>query len=837
METIDKNIKLAYDLIKSTSKSVFLTGKAGTGKTTFLKSLPSFTSKRMAIVAPTGVAALNAGGVTIHSLFQLPFTPFIPEGADLSFVVKDDGGKPIREQYKMSTTKIKILRSLDLLVIDEISMVRSDLLDAVDDVLRHYRHSSLPFGGVQLLMIGDLYQLTPVIKEDEWRLIQNFYRSPYFFDSNALRKIDYVTVELTHIFRQQDETFISILNEIRTNSLTKESLDVLNSRVADIDDNSEGCIRLTTHNADANSINASKLEALDGESYHYSAEIKDNFPTYLYPTEEDLVLKLGAQVMFIRNDSTPEKLYYNGKIGKVVEIDANKIMVLCPGDYSPIEVKLDVWENIQYVVNSDTNEIEQNVIGEFHQYPLRLAWAITIHKSQGLTFDRAIVDVHSAFAFGQVYVALSRCRSLQGLTLKTPISSRMIKSDLDVVTFCDDARKKQPDDQKLKSFVIAFEREILLKVFTMTDLQRYLSDVRQVYMSNFSKFNTAYSQEILDVTQMFDTLIFEVGKKFVSQLWRIYSESPDTALRDNGYLQERISKASEYFFTKVSEVIGSHFANMLLESDNKEVDMEMKSALEKLEMEYQKKLKCFEKMRDGFSPEMYLRIVSDIDNMFVPTFSRKTKVNYNESSADGLFAALNAWRKSVADDFNMPVYYILPQKSLLEIVDKKPRNAKELSKIKGVGAMKVRQFGNDILNIVSDYCNEHVQNRELDLTDSSSKKTKTKEKKTEGHKKGESAKVSLEMFRNGMSIDEIAKERGFVRSTIFSHLSRFFATGEIQPQDLIGQEKLNSVMDFLEQNDESLSVGELHEKCSGKFTHEELRVGIAFRNKIQAKES
>lgn len=832
METLDKNIKLAYDLIKSTSKSVFLTGKAGTGKTTFLKTLPTFTSKRMAIVAPTGVAALNAGGVTIHSLFQLPFTPFIPEGADISFVVKDNDGKLIREQYKMSATKIKILRSLDLLVIDEISMVRSDLLDAVDDVLRHYRRSSLPFGGVQLLMIGDLYQLTPVIKDDEWRLIQNFYRSPYFFDSNALRRIDYVTVELTHIFRQQDETFISILNEIRTNSLTAESLAVLNSRVADIDDNSEGCIRLTTHNSDANSINASKLEDLADEPFHFVAEIKDNFPAYMYPTEEDLVLKLGAQVMFIRNDSSTEKLYYNGKIGKIVDIDSSKIMVLCPGDYSPIEVKTEVWENIQYVVNSETNEIEQNVIGEFHQYPLRLAWAITIHKSQGLTFDRAIVDVHSAFAFGQVYVALSRCRSLLGLTLKTPISSRMIKSDLDVVTFCDDARKKQPDEQKLKSYVIAFEREILLNVFSMSNLQRLLSDVRQVYMSNFSRFNPAYSQEILDVVQSFDTQVFDVSKKFVAQLWRIFSESPDVAFCDNEYLKDRISKASDYFCPKISEIIGSHFSNMLLESDNKEVDSEMKSALEKLELEYQKKVKCFEKMHDGFSTEMYMRVISDIDNMFVPTFSRKSKVVYNVSSSDGLYAALNAWRKSVADDFNMPVYYILPQKSLVDIVKNKPRNAKELCKIKGVGAMKVRQFGNDILNIVSEYCHEFVSGRELDLSDASSQEPVVKEKKTEVHKKGDSAKKSLEMFRSGMSIEAIANERGFVIGTVFSHLSRFIQTGEIEPQDLIGQEKFNSVMDFLEQYDTSVGVMDLYKIASERFTKDELRVGIAFLNKM-----
>ena len=346
MEALDKNIKLAHDLVKFTSKSVFLTGKAGTGKTTFLRNLPNITRKRMAVVAPTGVAALNAGGVTIHSFFQLPFTPYIPEGADVSFVTKDEEGNAVREQFRMSGNKIKLLRSLDLLVIDEISMVRSDLLDAVDSVLRHYRRSSLPFGGVQLLMIGDLYQLTPVVKEEEWRIISRFYRSPYFFDSNALKKVDYVTVELTHIFRQQDDVFISILNQIRTNTLTSESLAVLNSRVSTntaADD--EQNIRLTTHNNDANGINTSKLDALEGQEYTFEADIIDNFPPYMYPTDETLTLKVGAQVMFIKNDSSPAKLYYNGKIGKITEIDDTKIMVLCKGDLSPIEVKEEKWEN------------------------------------------------------------------------------------------------------------------------------------------------------------------------------------------------------------------------------------------------------------------------------------------------------------------------------------------------------------------------------------------------------------------------------------------------------------------------------------------------------------
>ena len=834
MEAIDKNIKLAHDLVKFTSKLVFLTGKAGTGKTTFLRNLPNITRKRMAVVAPTGVAALNAGGVTIHSFFQLPFTPYIPEGADVLFVTKDEDGNAVREQFRMSGNKIKLLRSLDLLVIDEISMVRSDLLDAVDSVLRHYRRSSLPFGGVQLLMIGDLYQLTPVVKEEEWRIISRFYRSPYFFDSNALKKVDYVTVELTHIFRQQDDVFISILNQIRTNTLTSESLAVLNSRVStNTDNDDEQNIRLTTHNNDANGINTSKLDALEGQEYTFEADIIDNFPPYMYPTDETLTLKVGAQVMFIKNDSSPAKLYYNGKIGKITEIDDTKIMVLCKGDLSPIEVKEEKWENIQYVVNNETKEIEQNVIGEFIQYPLRLAWAITVHKSQGLTFDRAIIDVHAAFAFGQVYVALSRCKSLEGLTLKTPISSQMIKSDTEVVTFCDNARQKQPDEQSLNKYIVSYQRDVLLKIFDFNSLQRQLAEVRKVYMSNFNRFNPEYSQRLIDVVQQFDSQIFDVNKKFVVQLWKIFSASPDVQLKDDEFLQQRLWKASEYYYGKLADIIGEPFSQMLLESDNKEIDEEMKSALEALELEYCKKRNIFEKLRDGFSTEMYLKIISITEDKFVPTFSRKSHSTYSVPKTNKeLFGVLNAWRKSVADEFDMPVYYVLPQKSLVEIVDKLPRNAKSLSKITGIGVKKVAAYGNDILNIINDYCktngiDDDAASPELEKLPEPKKAKKPKPSK------GDSFKKSFEMFKQGMSVADIAKERSLVESTVYSHLTRFIKTGEIQPEELIGKEKFSEIMDFLESHSFSGSVSPLYAEAEGKYSYEELRVGLAFMEKMQ----
>ncbi|MCF0205879.1 MAG: AAA family ATPase, partial [Bacteroidales bacterium] len=621
MEILDENIKLAYKLIRYTNKSVFLTGKAGTGKTTFLKSLPEITNKRMAVVAPTGVAALNAGGVTIHSFFQLDLAPFIPESANIT-INKEEDSDANKRKFKMNKRKIKILRSLNLLVIDEISMVRSDVLDAIDSVLRHYRKSSLPFAGVQLLMIGDLYQLSPVIKDEEWQLISRFYKSQYFFDSNALKRVDYVQVELTKIFRQQDDVFVKILNEIRDNCLSSESLEILNSRVLPYD-NDDGYIQLSTHNNTANNINTAKLNDIDAKEYHFEAIIKDDFPPLLYPNDKDLVLKVGAQVMFIRNDSSPEKLFYNGKIGTVTEITDEKIFVQCKGDYSPIEVKNEVWENLQYDIDEESGEINQKIIGTFSQIPLRLAWAITIHKSQGLTFEKAIIDVHAAFAFGQVYVALSRCKSLEGLILKTPVSPKMIKSDAEVTTYCQYAKETQPDEQQLSVFIHDYQRDVTINAFSFDELLKHLTEVRSIYLNNIRSFNSTYSKEILDISQQFDEHIYSVNKRFQTELWRIFGKSTDTDLKDNEHLQERVSKAAVYYKGKLNELIKNHFNKMLLESDNKETNADMKDALDKMELEYCKKIAFFDKVAEGYNTETYIKATADAENNFKPSFSTK----------------------------------------------------------------------------------------------------------------------------------------------------------------------------------------------------------------------
>ena len=439
MET-NPQLELAFNFLEYTGTSIFLTGKAGTGKTTFLRELKRRSPKRMIVVAPTGVAAINAGGVTIHSFFQLPFGPYVPGRTEEN----RSGEKQF--SHKFGREKINIIRSMDLLVIDEISMVRADLLDAVSDMLCRYRDRSKPFGGVQLLMIGDLQQLAPVVKEEEWGILKHIYPSPFFFCSKALQTVSYQCIELTHVYRQSDSVFIHLLNKIRDNQVDLATLKALNSRYIPgfNPDDSEGYITLTTHNYQAQQINNRKLDALEGRAYTYSAEVKDDFPEYAFPTDKHLVLKKGAQVMFVKNDSSAEKRYYNGKIGRITAISADNILVRCGDEKDAITVTREEWTNTKYSIDAETQEISETVAGSFKQYPLKTAWAITIHKSQGLTFEKAIVNAGAAFTHGQVYVALSRCKSLEGLVLGTPLRPEALINDQVVKHFTDEVSRNQP---------------------------------------------------------------------------------------------------------------------------------------------------------------------------------------------------------------------------------------------------------------------------------------------------------------------------------------------------------------------------------------------------------
>ncbi len=458
----NEQLELAYNFVQFTDKNIFLTGKAGTGKTTFLHNLKKSSLKRMAIVAPTGVAAINAGGVTIHSFFQLPFGPYLANGLGLATTEAS-----AQRNRKFNKEKINLIQSLDLLVIDEISMVRADLLDGIDEVLRRYKDHHKPFGGVQLLMIGDLHQLSPVVRDDDWKILRDYYPNLYFFSSRALQKALPVCIELKHIYRQSDTYFIDLLNAVRENRINQEVLANLNQRyIPDFEPGEEeGYITLTTHNNTAQEINDKKLIDLASPKRLFKAKIVNEFPEYSYPTVADLELKVGAQVMFVKNDPSRDKLFYNGKIGKVTKIDDDKVFVKCPGDDWPIEVGPAEWENLKYELNTESKEVEEKVIGSFIQYPLKLAWAITIHKSQGLTFEKAIIDASASFAHGQVYVALSRCKSFEGMVLRSPIALNSVKTDGTVYAYTKKADQEAPDERRLIESKVSFQQSLLHELF------------------------------------------------------------------------------------------------------------------------------------------------------------------------------------------------------------------------------------------------------------------------------------------------------------------------------------------------------------------------------------
>ena len=589
---MEKNQELrnAWDFVEHTGISIFLTGKAGTGKTTFLRTLKERSNKRNIIVAPTGVAAINAGGMTIHSFFQLPLSPFVPNSN-------------IKNRFDYSKEKRKIMRTLDLLIIDEISMVRADVLDAIDSVLRRFREPNKPFGGVQLLMIGDLQQLTPVVTPEEEELLKHYYETPYFFGSKALCSISYVTIELTHVYRQQDDTFISLLNNIREGKTTATDLQRLNERYnpAFQPKNGSDYIRLTTHNRMAESYNEEQLRNLPTKAYTFSAETDGNFPEYNYPTDFNLTLKVGAQVMFIRNDNNGR--YYNGRIGHITHVDNKKIAVLCPGDEEEFEVEIETWENTKYTLNEKTKQIEAEVQGSFKQYPLRLAWAITIHKSQGLTFEHAIIDAQASFASGQVYVALSRCKTLGGLVLASPIGNAAIINDNKVNEYiANQTVEAERSIAILPTLKKEYYRQLLVELFNFNELKMYetaLFKVLSEFFYKYTKINALHKMTLTDL----DARIIDVSMKWENLIRKMTTEE----LHEEDF-KERIKKGALYFHSQLTELF-SHLLELTKEpqTNNKVGAKRFDNAYTELKQTYHAKHELLDTiMKEGFSITTYL---------------------------------------------------------------------------------------------------------------------------------------------------------------------------------------------------------------------------------------
>ena len=555
MESLSAEANYVLQFINQTNRSIFLTGKAGTGKTTLLKEIIKSTHKNCVVVAPTGIAALNAGGVTIHSMFQLPFGGFIPDNSTPQFSEnsKFETKATLRRHFKMSGLKKSVIQNMELLIIDEVSMLRSDLMDAIDFMLQSVRRKNHPFGGVQVLFIGDLLQLPPIIREEEWRTLRSYYKGKFFFHSHVIQQNPPLYIELSKIFRQTDGQFISVLNNLRNNKITQSDIQILNQFVQpnfDLKAN-KGYITLTTHNVKADAINSQSLSDLNGKSKVYKALLVDDFPEKIYPLEEKLELKEGAQVMFIKNDLSFDKNYFNGKMGVIKSLSDEEIMVHFPEENKTIEVERYEWQNIRYYVDENTKEINEEVLGTFTHYPIKLAWAITVHKSQGLTFDKAALDVSQVFLPGQAYVALSRLRSLKGLVLLSPLQMNGISSDQDVMEYAENKATESLLQDSLKLETKNFIHNYLKSSFDWTDLAQEWRNHQFSYNEN-SELSAKSKHAIWAKKQTeFIESLLDPSRKFISQLNTLFKDNEV----DFKFVFERVQAAYSYFLQPLDNLV------------------------------------------------------------------------------------------------------------------------------------------------------------------------------------------------------------------------------------------------------------------------------------------
>ena len=680
----------------------------------------------MVVIAPTGIAAINAGGVTIHSFFQIPFAPYVPESS-----FSTNGQATYR--FRFGKEKINIIRSMDLLVIDEISMVRADLLDAVDEMLRRYRDRHKPFGGVQLLMIGDLQQLAPVVKDEEWQMLKKYYDTPYFFSSRALKQTEYCTIELKTVYRQSDGAFLDLLNRIRENHCDPQVLEALNRRyLPDFQPRKEeGYIRLVTHNYQAQRINNYELEQLPGRSYAFRATIDGKFPEYSYPTDELLELKKGAQVMFVKNDSSGEHRYYNGMIGEVTDLSADSIEVRAKDSTATFLLQEEEWANAKYVLDEESKEIVEDIEGTFRQFPLKLAWAITIHKSQGLTFERAIIDASSSFAHGQTYVALSRCKTLEGLVLSAPLSAKAVISDRAVDRFTEEARRNEPDEDRFHSLQRTYFHELLSGLFDFRpleqSLQRYVRLIDEHLYKLYPKQLAAYKAE----AERFHEKVVIVAQKFGMQYNRLIDAAQNYATDET--LQERIAAGAGYFKKEMEPQYLVLIKERVLATDNKELKKQLNTAKEELNTLFLLKDDLLAYViAHGFRTAEYLRqkaILSIGDSALsgkedlkrrglLDAVEKNIRERKKKESATPavqvpsdvlhpeLYDRLVAWRNSEASRLGLPVYTVIQQKAILGISNLLPADKAMLVRIPYFGKKGVEKYGDIILEMVHGYRKE-----------------------------------------------------------------------------------------------------------------------------------
>ncbi len=793
LNSIERNdiFDLAYRFVTETSENIFLTGKAGTGKTTFLKYLKENCSKNIIVAAPTGVAAINAGGVTLHSLFQLPFHPFLPTSASKSELL----GK-----MKFVKRRQEILRKMELLVIDEISMVRCDTMDAIDTILRSVRRRhDVPFGGVQLLCIGDLYQLPPVAPRQEWGILREYYSSEFFFDSMVIKEQMPMLIELNKIYRQKEDSFVYLLNKVRNNQMDVDDFEDLHTRFhpAFRPPLEEKYITLTSHNNQADLINARELQKLVSSSFKYEAIIEGDFPESMYPAEGSLVLKEGAQVMFLKND-TVEKRYFNGKIGVIKRLNQDEIVVDCDG--FDIYVSPETWENTRYSLSRNDGKLEQEVLGTFIQFPLRLAWAITIHKSQGLTFEKVMIDAGAAFSSGQVYVALSRCTSLGGIVLLSKIPSSAIYSNENVINGQKSLTPKGSLAERFEGARQVYTQQLLEEVFSFEEINTLVEILEFRINEQKEKLNAESLKWINELKSSF-TANRAVGLNFTRHTRDLMKQEP--VIEKNSALQKRINDAANHFLPKFL-AFQDAVQNHPLITEHREAAVIINEYLNQLLLALHLQNYYLQYCKEPFSVTTFLqhKIKYELPRSKVSAYASGKKQSFSDVENAELFDSMKRWRDGVVEETNLPIYMVANQNALKEIAIYLPFTKKDLMKLSGFGKAKAEKYGDDILDAVRDYCSRNNLESNMAAKEVNPKRER-KEKSLE--EKTPSNVISFNLFKEGKTIDEIAKERNMAVSTIEGHLSAFVANGEIDINKMVSTEKQMLIKD----------VAKIHGK--GKF--------------------
>lgn len=812
-------LELAEAFVEETDRHVFLTGKAGTGKTTFLHTLRAQSRKRMIVTAPTGVAAINARGVTLHSFFQLPLGPWIA-GRDAL-----EGSR----SHRFSREKRRLVENLELLVIDEISMVRSDVLDGVDATLRRLRRSDLPFGGVQLLMIGDLGQLAPIVRDDEQEILRQLYDTPYFFSSQALRQTEWLTLELQTVYRQTDPHFIELLNRVREGRLDRSTLDQLHARHRPgfVPPEGEGWITLATHNRTVDALNESRLERLPGTPRRFEAEIEGDFPLHSAPAPELLELKVGAQVLFVRNDPSPQKLYFNGKIGKVTRLEREKVHVRCPEDPKDIEVEPATWDNVTYHLDEASGEVRETKIGSFRQLPLKLAWAITIHKSQGLTFERAVIEAGAAFAAGQVYVALSRCRSFEGVVLASPIQAGSVRTDEAVQRFLDGTGAvgaRRADPEILERARLESQWRLLREVFGFEALRRHVVRLLDLLREHANVLRVIGVDDPAALAAKIDPAIFEVSEKFLRELDRHAARKAEPT--SDALLLERIGKASEYFRREITEGLVP-LTRARVETDNRDLRRRAKEALDRVGLEVAGMLAALETCAHGFSTAEVRRARTSAtltaergrSRREAPLDAAEAGIEHGE-----LLERLLRWRAEEARRAgDVLPHQILRQSVILGIARDLPTSRTALRRIDGVGKKTVQKHGDALLEVVTTYCRERgLEQENPPGTPPSGGKSV----------KGASSRQSFERFQAGASIAAIAAERGLAVSTIEGHLASFVASGQLAIDAVLAPERRRLIEAAFDAMPE-MSLSDLKAAMIEEVSYGELRLVEAHREFLE----